>query len=157
PPDGAWPDMWKVSDTLRAMGLMTPLPEPDGDGGEPFDVTRDALRFPVARPAWLQSLARGGTRAMVCLAYSNLRGYGFSDHGTIGELRVGELPLRVVHPLTSRPVTVGWYRATEVEMFGPEHDREGRTDRPGGGRLLPHFGLSYGLVIGQQERKAIAM
>jgi alpha-D-ribose 1-methylphosphonate 5-triphosphate synthase subunit PhnI len=55
--------------------------------------------------------------------------------------------------VTGQPVTVGWFRATEVEMFGPEHDRkEGK-----GARLLPNFGLSYGLVIGQQERKAIAM
>jgi alpha-D-ribose 1-methylphosphonate 5-triphosphate synthase subunit PhnI len=107
----------------------------------------------VHRRGVLQALARGETGAMVCLAYSNLRGYGFSDHGTIGELRVGELPLRVLHPVTGQPVTVGWFRATEVEMFGPEHDRRDGK----GARLLPNFGLSYGLVIGQQERKAIAM
>jgi alpha-D-ribose 1-methylphosphonate 5-triphosphate synthase subunit PhnI len=62
--------------------------------------------------------------------------------------------VRVAHPVTGRPVTVGWFRATEVEMFGPEQDRK---DDAKGGRLLPNLGLSYGLVIGQQERKAIAM
>lgn len=152
-----WPVFPKVSDTLRGVGSMAPLPEvgeDEDEGVAPFDVTRESLRFPVTRPAWLQSLARGETSAMVCLAYSNLRGYGYADHGTIGEVRVGDLPLRVTHPLTGRPVAVGWYRATECEMFGPEGDKPVTGAR---GRMLPHFGLSYGLVIGQNERKAIAM
>src|SRR5262249_35732958 len=133
----------KVSDALRAMRLL-PRP-PVSNNEEPFDVTRASPRFPVTRPAWLQMLARGESGAMVCLAYSSLRGYGgAADHGTIGELRVGDLALRVAHPLTGEPVTIGQYRATEVEMVGKENDHDG-------------FGLSYGLVFGQHERKAIAM
>jgi alpha-D-ribose 1-methylphosphonate 5-triphosphate synthase subunit PhnI len=155
---GGWAHFPKVSETLRAAGIMPRQPQTAEDGAQPFDITRESLRHPVSRPAWLQALARGETGAMVCLAYSNLRGYGFADHGTIGELRVGDLPLRVVHPLTGQPVTVGWYRATEVEMFGPEASapaaHQGR--RPAG-RLLANYGMSYGLVIGEQERKAIAM
>jgi alpha-D-ribose 1-methylphosphonate 5-triphosphate synthase subunit PhnI len=131
-----------VSDALRAMNLLsTPV---EAAQAEPFDVTRTSPRFPVDRPAWLQILARGESGAMVCLAYSSLRGYGgIADHGTVAELRVGDLPVQVVHPLTGQPVTIGEFRATEVEMVGGKHGRD--------------FGLSYGLVFGQHERKAIAM
>jgi alpha-D-ribose 1-methylphosphonate 5-triphosphate synthase subunit PhnI len=135
----------KVADVLRAMRLMTPLAPTTGTA-EPPDLTRESMRFPVSRPAWLQALARGESGALVCLAYSSLRGYGGkADHGTVAELRVGDLPLRVVHPLTGAPVTIGWFCATEVEMVGGES------------RKPASYGLSYGLVFGQHERKAIAM
>jgi alpha-D-ribose 1-methylphosphonate 5-triphosphate synthase subunit PhnI len=143
----------KVSGLMRALGWMAPLvprSEP------PFDLTREPLRFPAPRSAWLQALARGESGAMVCLAYSGQRGFGGGgDHGTIGELRVGDLPLRVVHPLLGEPVTVGWYRATEVEMFG-----RASAPRPEDASAPPSsaaYGMSYGLVFGQHERKAIAM
>lgn len=154
PPGPVGQRLPKVSATMRALGWMPPL-TPRSE--EPFDLTREPLRFPVPRSAWLQALARGESGAMVCLAYSAQRGFGGGgDHGTIGELRVGDLPLRVVHPLLGEPVTVGWFRATEVEMFG-------RTSRPtaretGAAVASPaQYDLSYGLVFGQHERKAIAM
>jgi alpha-D-ribose 1-methylphosphonate 5-triphosphate synthase subunit PhnI len=99
-------------------------------------------------------LARGESGAMVCLAYSAQRGFGGDGgHGTIGELRVGDLPLRVVHPLIGEPVTVGWFRATEVEMFG----RTTAPTAPSSDQSPVQYGMSYGLVFGQNERKAIAM
>jgi alpha-D-ribose 1-methylphosphonate 5-triphosphate synthase subunit PhnI len=65
-------------------------------------------------------------------------------------LRSGELPVRITHPLTGRPATIGWVEASEVHYvsggYGALHDEE-RPDY--------HFG--YGLVIGRDERKAIAM
>lgn len=148
-----WPPFPKVSDTLRAIGSIAPLPEQSPEE-TPFDITRESLRFPVPRSAWLQSMARGETAAMVCLAYSNLRGYGYADHGTIGEVRVGSLPVKLLHPVTGAAVTIGSFDATECEMFGPEGDAPVTGAK---GRLLPAFGLSYGLVIGRNERKAIAM
>jgi alpha-D-ribose 1-methylphosphonate 5-triphosphate synthase subunit PhnI len=148
-----WPPFPKVSDTLRDIGSIAPLPEQSPEE-TPFDITRESLRFPVPRSAWLQSMARGETAAMVCLAYSNLRGYGYADHGTIGEVRVGSLPVRILHPVTGAAVTIGSFEATECEMFGPEGDAPVTGAK---GRLLPAFGLSYGLVIGRNERKAIAM
>jgi len=154
--DGAgftWPPFPKVSDTLRDIGSIAPLPEQSPEE-TPFDITRESLRFPVPRSAWLQSMARGETAAMVCLAYSNLRGYGYADHGTIGEVRVGSLPVKILHPVTGVAVTIGSFEATECEMFGPEGDAPVTGAK---GRLLPAFGLSYGLVIGRNERKAIAM
>jgi alpha-D-ribose 1-methylphosphonate 5-triphosphate synthase subunit PhnI len=148
-----WPPFPKVSDTLRDIGSIAPLPEQSPEE-TPFDITRESLRFPVPRSAWLQSMARGETAAMVCLAYSNLRGYGYADHGTIGEVRVGSLPVKILHPVTGAAVTIGSFEATECEMFGPEGDAPVTGAK---GRLLPAFGLSYGLVIGRNERKAIAM
>jgi alpha-D-ribose 1-methylphosphonate 5-triphosphate synthase subunit PhnI len=145
------PGFPKVSDALRARGLVAPRPEPAA-AAEPPDITLEPLRFPAPRAARLQALARGESGAMVCLAYSAMRGYGGRpDHATIAELRVGDLPLRMTHPATGRAVTVGWYRATEVELLDPELD----PDTPG--RVLGRYELSYGLVFGQHERKALAM
>lgn len=149
----AWDDHpVKVSDAMRAMGLIADLPDlpqPDAEN-EPDDITRHAMRFPVSRPAWLQGLARAETGALVCLAYSSLRGYGGGSHGTIAELRVGDLPIRVTHPLTGEPLTIGHCRVTECEMTGGQKKKDAR---PGD----PRYGLSYGLVFGQNERKAISM
>lgn len=142
--DGQLP---KVSDAMRAMGLMKDFVVQEVEG-EPDDITRHSMRFPVSRPAWLQALARSETGALVCLAYSSMRGYGGGDHGTIAELRVGDLPLKVTHPLTGKPLTVGHYRVTECEMTGKEKSKEGSNAK---------YGLSYGLVFGQNERKAISM
>jgi alpha-D-ribose 1-methylphosphonate 5-triphosphate synthase subunit PhnI len=150
----------KVADVLRTMGLLRASQSPTTD--DPPDLTRESMRFPVQRAAWLQALARGESGALVCLAYSSLRGYGGGgDHGTVAELRVGDLPLRTTHPLTGEPFTVGWFRATEVEMIGSSSRKDPRRNGPhpspsprGRGVQLS---LSYGLVFGQHERKAIAM
>lgn len=139
----------KVAEAMRAIGVMEPLPQRAGEP-EPFDITRESLRFPTTRPGWLQAMARGESGALLSLAYSSIRGFGgAADHGTIAELRVGELPLVVTHPLTGREVTIGHFRATSVEMTGSEKLREA-TDSP-------RFGLSYGMVFGNEERKAIAI
>jgi alpha-D-ribose 1-methylphosphonate 5-triphosphate synthase subunit PhnI len=45
-------------------------------------------------------------------------------------------------------LTIGWFTATEVEMVGGEHSASHKHAA---------YGLSYGLVFGQHERKAIAM
>jgi alpha-D-ribose 1-methylphosphonate 5-triphosphate synthase subunit PhnI len=148
PPIRVPPTQPKVAEVLRGMGLLEHAHE-HPDTKDPPDLTREPMRFPVTRPTWLQALARGESGALVCLAYSSLRGYGGrADHGTVAELRVGDLPLRVMHPLTGEPMTVGWFRATEVEMVGGEHSASNKHSG---------YGLSYGLVFGQHERKAIAM
>jgi alpha-D-ribose 1-methylphosphonate 5-triphosphate synthase subunit PhnI len=150
PWDGRLP---KVVDTMRAMGLIPPATAID-EQGEPDDITRNSMRFPVSRPTWLQAMARAETGALVCLAYSGLRGYGGGSHGTIAELRVGDLPIRVTHPLTGQPMTIGGARVTECEMTGPQRKAKQPTGEKtsGGG-----YGVSYGLVFGQNERKAISM
>ena len=149
--------MPKVVDTMRAMGLIPTAP-PIDEQREPDDITRHSMRFPVSRPAWLQALARAETGALVCLAYSGLRGYGGGSHGTIAELRVGDLPVRVTHPLTGRPMRIGSARVTECEMTGPQRRKKSAADNGvAPAKPAQSYGVSYGLVFGQNERKAISM
>lgn len=142
------PRFERLVDLLRQAGLAD---EPRADDDTPpDDVTREPLRFPASRSARLQALARGETGAMTALAYSTMRGHG-AVHSTIAELRVGYLPLRVLHPYTGEPVTVGEVQVTEVEdMTLSRHTGAGAEEA---GR----FGMGYGLVFGENERKAIAM
>lgn len=140
----------KVADVMRAAGLITPLSDAEPTG-EPPDITVEAVRFPAPRAARLQMLARGESGALLSYAYSNLRAFGGGDHATVAELRVGDLPLQVRHPLLGVPITVGWYRVTEAELLGSDRDQH----LPG--RLQPGYSLGYGLVFGQHERKAISM
>jgi alpha-D-ribose 1-methylphosphonate 5-triphosphate synthase subunit PhnI len=88
---------------------------------------------------------------MVAFAYSAMRGIG--THGIPGELRVGEVPFRITHPLTGAPVRVGSVTLTEVEMLDKIDAKASADRRQGHGQ----FTMSYGLVFGQNERKAIAM
>ncbi len=140
----------KVADAMRAAGLIAPLPEP-APSVEPPDITVEAVRFPAPRAARLQMLARGESGALLAFAYSSLRAFGGGDHATIAELRVGDLPLQVTHPLLDVPVTIGHYRVTEAELLGPDRDQHVP------GRLHAGYSLGYGLVFGQHERKAISM
>ena len=71
----------------------------------------------MPRSGWLQVLARGEAGAMLMLAYSSMRGYGGTGHGAIAELRAGELPVRISHPITGRPVTIGHVEASEVHYI----------------------------------------
>jgi alpha-D-ribose 1-methylphosphonate 5-triphosphate synthase subunit PhnI len=84
------------------------------------------------------------------LAYASMRGYGGVGHGSIGELRSGELPVRIAHPVTGRPVTLGHVQVTEVHYLSGGHGslQEGEADE---------YYLGYGLVAGRDERKAISM
>ncbi|NWJ47215.1 MAG: carbon-phosphorus lyase complex subunit PhnI [Chloroflexi bacterium] len=156
------PKFSRVSDLLRAEGLLTALAPSEQ---EPFDITRDTLKFPAPRSARLQTLARGETGAMVALGYSSLRGYGMV-HPTISELRYGKVPVEFLHPLTGNPVTIGQLRVTEVEALNHDYSIVGR-DKDGIAqqestnnneeKAEPLYELGYGLVYGQNERKAISM
>ncbi|GMU41188.1 MAG: hypothetical protein AMXMBFR23_20540 [Chloroflexota bacterium] len=135
-----------VIDFLRAQELMPQAPErPDI---EPFDVTREPLRFPATRSARLQGLARAETGALLSLAYAGMRGYG-GDHGYIAELRQGELPVKISHPVTGRAVTIGWVPVTECyQLVGGQASKS---------KEQPDYTMGYGMVIGRNERKAISM
>jgi alpha-D-ribose 1-methylphosphonate 5-triphosphate synthase subunit PhnI len=143
------PEYPLVIDFLREEGLMTPAPDAPRRG-EPFDVTRTPPSFPIPRSGWLQVLARGEAGAMLMLAYSSMRGYGGTGHGAVAELRHGELPVRISHPITGRPVTIGHVEASEVHYiaggFGSLEDGS-----------MADYQLGYGLVAGRDERKAISM
>jgi alpha-D-ribose 1-methylphosphonate 5-triphosphate synthase subunit PhnI len=135
----------KVVEMLKHENLLD-IPTPRDQTAEPFDVTREALSFPAPRSASLQTMARGETGGMLALAYSNMRGYGVV-HPTIGELRVGWIPLIVEHPVTGEAEKAGEVQVTEVEIIAhAEKSKDG-----------PKFSLGYGLCFGHNETKAIAM
>jgi alpha-D-ribose 1-methylphosphonate 5-triphosphate synthase subunit PhnI len=136
----------KVQDALRTEGLLPQIQT--GRKQAPFDVTRESLVFPLPRSANLSILARGETGGMLCLAYSSMRGYG-SIHPTIGELRVGYLPIEMPHPVTGELIEVGEVLMTECEVITMyEKDDED---------ALPQFTIGYGACFGHNEVKAIAM
>lgn len=96
----------------------------------------------------MQSMARGETGGMLLLAYSNMRGFG-SVHPTIGELRVGYLPVTVKHPVTGEDYVIGEVKVTEAEILSQKFENTGDG--------VPRFTLGYGLCFGHNEVKAISM
>ena len=85
----------KVIGILRREGLLAEALARGQRKRSVFDITRQHSTFPAARSATLQALARGETGGMLALAYSSMRGYG-NIHPTLGELRVGYLPLVLI-------------------------------------------------------------
>lgn len=145
PEQDAPADFPKVIATLRAEGLLPPVtPDP----APPFDITREALRFPAPRSASLATLARGEAGGILALAYSTMRGYGMM-HPTVAELRVGWLPILLPHPVTGELVEAGEVPITECEIVATH----GEDERGG----KPRFTLGYGCCLGHQEVKAIAI
>lgn len=144
----AEPEFKLVIDFLREEGLLAGRPDRPPES-EPFDVTREPLRFPASRSARLQVLARGETGAMLGMAYAGMRGYGSGGHGTIAELRTGLLPIEIEHPITGRPARIGWLPVTECHFVagGESSLRSAKAD----------YSMGYGVVIGRNERKAISM
>ncbi len=147
PSDLEIPDSFpKVIGILRREGLLEEAYGPEQQERAVSDITRQPLSFPAGRSASLQALARGETGGMLTLAYSSMRGYG-NIHPTLGELRVGYLPLTVRHPVTGEACFVGEVKVTEAEVLA-------RMQADGG---VPKFSLGYGLCFGQNEIKAISM
>jgi alpha-D-ribose 1-methylphosphonate 5-triphosphate synthase subunit PhnI len=143
-PDEEPESLRNVMEVLRDEGLVV---DPDPvETDAVFDATRDPVTFPAPRDAVLQELARGETGAVTALAYSALRGYG-QVHPTLGEVRVGELPVEITHPYTGDAVEVTSVEVTETESVVPVYAK--RDD--------PQFAFGYGLAFGRNERKAIGM
>ena len=136
----------KVVEMLRREGLLVLRRHESGDGHGLVDITRQALSFPAARSAQLQTLARGETGGLLALAYSNMRGYG-SVHPVIGELRVGYLPVPFQNPRSGSVECIGEIQVTEAEVISRIAEAEGSA----------LFSLGYGLCFGHNETKAIAM
>ncbi|HBW34699.1 carbon-phosphorus lyase complex subunit PhnI [Desulfosporosinus sp. BICA1-9] len=142
----------KVLDYLREEGLIQPC---KNDDSEPDDVTKESLQFPTSRSERLQILTRGQTGAVTSLGYVALRSYG-ALHPTVGELRIGNLPLYVDNPFNELSegedaYYIGEIKVTEVESLFPE-DVQKLT-----GQKELEFSLGYGICYGQNESKAIAI
>jgi alpha-D-ribose 1-methylphosphonate 5-triphosphate synthase subunit PhnI len=137
----------RMLEVLRSMDLV--VDRRRRDDPEPADITTEAVRPGAPRSARLAVMARAETGALVQLWYRNILGPDDHLHEvTLGEVRHGRLPVRVVNPLSGNPVQVGSVRVTEVEAIedldGPDEDRT-------------RFDVGYGLCLGHNERKAIAM
>ena len=145
----------KVVDYLRREGLMS---EPVASGIEPKDITKEKLCFPTSRAERLQILARGQTGAVTAFGYAAQRGYGAVLHPTVGELRVGRIPVTVLDPYTDSEsgdpdddYYLGEIRLTEVETLIPVPVKRAQ------GRTEIEFSLGYGVSFGRNETKVIAM
>lgn len=136
----------KVVEMLREEGLL--LPPSSHTQDEPLiDITRESLSFPAPRSASLQAMARAETGGLLALAYSSMRGYGMV-HPTVGELRVGWMPVHIPNPYSGEEELIGEVKVTEAEIISETRDDSGD---------LPRFSLGYGLCLGHNETKAISM
>ncbi|MEO1745487.1 MAG: carbon-phosphorus lyase complex subunit PhnI [Pseudomonadota bacterium] len=135
----------RVSDILAMDGMI----EADGgiEGEEPQDLTRTPMEFPLNRDGRLQALARGDEGFLLALAYSTQRGYG-RTHPFVGEIRIGLVDVELFVPELGFAVTIGRIRVTECQMV---------NQFKGSSKAPPQFTRGYGLVLGQSERKAMAM
>jgi alpha-D-ribose 1-methylphosphonate 5-triphosphate synthase subunit PhnI len=146
-PDPAERRPQRLLDLLRKLDLV--VDRRRADDPEPADITRNPVRPGAPRSARLAVMARAETGALVNLWYRNILGPDNHIHEvTLGEVRHGRIPVPVTHPFTGNPVRVGSVRVTEVEAIedldGPDEDRT-------------RFDVGYGLCLGHNERKAIAM
>lgn len=147
-PDDALPDSYpNVLDLLRKDGLVAEI---SGHASEDaFDITREPMIFPVPRSAALQAMARGETGSLLMIAYSNMRGYG-DVHPTVGEIRVGYMPVFLPHPVTGEPIEIGEVLMTECEVVAMYEGGSQEDEKP-------RFTVGYGACFGHNEVKAIAM
>ena len=136
----------RVIDLLNHEGLVEDQAVPEGDP-EPFDLTRQPLRFPADRSARLQNLARADEGFLLAMAYSTQRGYAES-HPFVGEIRFGTVELCLVPEELGFEISLGDIAVTECQML---NQFKGSHSEP------PQFTRGYGLAFGHSERKAMAM
>ena len=136
----------RVVDLLNQEGLIEIQPTPLDDPA-PKDLTREPLRFPADRATRLQNLARGDEGFLLAMAYSTQRGYSHS-HPFVGEIRLGEVAVRLMPEELDFTISIGDIELTECEMV---NQFAGSKTEP------PQFTRGYGLSFGHCERKAMAM
>lgn len=141
PDAGAMPHVMAI---LDRDGLIEPSPRDDTPAP---DLTREPLELPANRPLRLQALARADEGFVLGLAYSTQRGYG-RTHAFVGELRIGRVPVQMHIPELDLTIDIGEIALTECETV---NQFKGSRTEPA------QFTRGYGLVMGQSERKAIAV
>jgi len=146
PVDDPVPDtLPKVIDILRRENLLVDRRRSEREDA-PDDITRRSISLPASRSAALQAMSMGETGGLLAFAYSNMRGYG-NVHPTVGELRVGYLPIEIENRRSNSIETIGSIKVTEAEVIcSLEQGEDG-----------PQFTLGYGLCFGHNETKAISM
>jgi alpha-D-ribose 1-methylphosphonate 5-triphosphate synthase subunit PhnI len=137
----------RLMDVLRSMDALVDRRRDDDPA--PADIARVPARPGAPRSARLSAMARAETGALVQLWYRNILGPDRNLHEvTLGEVRHGRLPVRVQHPHLDRPVAIGQVRVTEVEAI---------EDLDGVGEDRTRFDVGYGMCLGHNEKKAVAM
>ena len=132
--DQAWRPR-RLSSLLRELELVRPEPPGQAEG--------------LPRSERLTIMARADTHALVHLCYRTAFIPGHAhEYPSLGELRVGELDVVVRHPLTGAAVAIGAITVTEAEVIA-DLDQPHEDQR--------YFALGYGLCVGHNESKAIAM
>lgn len=137
----------RVMDMLEEQGLMK---KGTGDliGAPTHDLTRQPLKIPAGRSIRLQALARGDEGFLLSSAYSLQRGFGLDRHPFLGELRVGFVEVMFTPPELGFEIKIGEIKITECFMISRFN---------GGKNRAPGFENGYGLVFGQNERKAMSV
>ena len=141
----------KVLDYLRHIG-MTPTFEQDDT--EPVDITKTPLAFPAPRSVVLQALTRGLTQAVVAIGYAAIRGFGLS-HPTVGELRRGDVPVTIASADSDAASEDDAYYLGSIPVV--EVESLIVSDEVVDGRHVSSLDVGYGMVMGGDESKAIAM
>ncbi len=139
-----------IADTMRSDDLLeNPVSDDQSSSQEaqPYDLTRQPMRFPAGRDQRLQALARGDEGFLLGTAYSTMRGFG-STHPLCGEIRMGEAAIEFAPEELGFPVHIADVTVTECQMIATPHS-DGETP--------PRLTLGYGLVFGHAERKAMSM
>lgn len=138
----------RYSDFLRERGLLVEH-EADRDA-EPVDLALTPPRLPAARSALLSAMALGETGGLVNLWYRSILGPdGYADESvTLGEVRHGRIEIKVRHPHTGNPMSIGAIRVSETETIAHLDER---------GEDPSRFEMGYGMALGHNERKTIAM
>ncbi len=134
----------RVSDILAGEGLIEACGVADD---EPGDINQTPGEYPMARAMRLQTLARGDEGFLLALGYSTQRGFA-RTHPFAGEIRIGTVEAEVFLPELGFAVPLGRVQLTECQMV---NQFAGSAEAP------PQFTRGYGLVLGQSERKAMAM
>jgi alpha-D-ribose 1-methylphosphonate 5-triphosphate synthase subunit PhnI len=135
----------KVIDLLREQGLLKPIDKKENK--QLLDITREAIKFPAARSARLQMLARAETGGLMAMGYASMRGFG-SVHPTVGELRYGSVPVTVKDP-SGKLRYIGKIEVTEAEMINGTFSSKKSE--------AALYTIGYGLCFGQNDTKAICM
>ncbi|MGI6033824.1 MAG: carbon-phosphorus lyase complex subunit PhnI, partial [Coriobacteriales bacterium] len=110
--------------------------------------------FPAKRSAILQALSRGLTQAVIAFGYAAIRGFGLL-HPTVGELRRGKIALTIDAPGNEGGSEDDAYYLGSLPVCEVENLIV--TDSVEDGVHTSSLDIGYGLVMGSDESKAIAM
>ncbi len=136
-----------LDDILNYEGLIQDEPVPVDEDAPVADLTREPVKFPAGRDLRLQNLSRGDEGFVLALGYSTQRGYA-NSHAFVGEIRYGTVSVEIEPEELGFTVDIGDIELTECETV---------NKFKGSKTKLPQFTRGYGLVFGQNERKAISM